>query len=1117
MRIGSGKMLRKLLCCGLILAMMMFNLAAVYAADESPEQAGPEAAASGEMNNQIEVQEPSASSYAAPDSESSASVASTQSSEANPETVTSAQNGEANPETVTSAQSSEASPETVTSAQNGEANPETVTSAQKIDESSEPATSAMTEDNTETTGGRAADSNAETATNGNATGAADSADHSTDHNVDSAADMNTTSAASGNESAAAGRAAGSSTDAAVAGGAATRSANSAAASSTNTAAANNTDAAAANNTDAAATRSANGSAAGTIHIGDTSFGSGDEESSHWEDGKGWKNVAGQYIAMVDFDGSAAEISADSGVVKLAVAGVNRIHALTGDCSYQISGSGIVLIDKIDIGDGRSISLCTNTALYKEGSAAVFVRQEDGSYLLINGEITGILDELYDLDNIRLTVPKDSSLTLSALAIRKETWKPDGVGEPVTDVMLYSPSIPFMVEDPVHDFGVVTLDQYAGRLTIGKNSTLTIEDGGSVLLQTLEKTAVLGNEYTPASLVIQGILNIAGIVEGGYVDVNDGGTLTGTGTIQSATVNLEPSANLSTELLIDDSSVLVNGTHSANVKDSVIYLEGADNYIPDLTVTGVSRIVSRTIGSIGSASVTGVNNIGNIILNAGSSLDILAHDHTFFENDDFNQAPTRFIEDFCLIISGRIVGNVEDTVNVLAGLVEYTGPQSDNLPVVPYGYASRLLVFGSSMSSRNYPISMTASYALGMAKRAQIPVERMTVKDSLVSEEIAARSWKASGVDFATLIDRDPTKTYTGASFIEEIGFEPLDSAHYMGVEVVHSDLSRHIYWIDDEETFTTDDVVILRVVDCIGEGGQGGSSITHTTSSVTGSGVIGNPGSGFVTTGTKTVVYSNGDPVDDDPVQDPDDNPADNDDDNNNTNNNTNNNSNNNSNNNGNNNNSGNRKSNNNNKKNAGNNTANNADRNGNFTTAGYTTDSGARDSTNASSVRTGNVVVTVTLLESLTEAASSAGRESPQIWQLEVTSNGTPVTELTGKAAAVKFPFTVPDTWGDPAKLDNGSLYAVFAGGKDTLTANKTEADGKDTLTANGTEADEEEKLTAYRAEYDAKTGEISFEAEKTGRFVIVKFDYEDEPFTEDFYRELAQQENVKAFLEVL
>ena len=1031
---GSGKMLRRLLCCGLILAMMMFNLAAVYAADENPEQAGPEAAASGEMNNQIEVQEPSASSFAAPDQEPAAPVVS-------------------EPIINESSEPTDAAPSVEAGGVARQAEEVSDNAAMQTQPAGE--ASAMTgdnEDNTETTGGGAADSNAETA-----------------------ADMNATSAESGNASAATGNA-------------------------YDTATSSDT---AARGTNTAATRGTANSAAGTIHIGDTSFGSGDEESSHWEDGKGWKNVAGQYVAMVDFDGSAAEISADSGVVKLAVAGVNRIHALTGDCSYQISGSGIVLIDKIDIGEGRSISLCTNTALYKEGSAAVFVRQEDGSYLLINREITGILDELYDLDNIRLTVPKDSSLTLSALAIRKETWEPDGVGEPVTDVMLYSPSIPFMVEDPVHDFGVVTLDQYAGRLTIGKNSTLTIEDGGSVLLQTLEKTAVLGNEYTPASLVIQGILNIAGIVEGGYVDVNDGGTLTGTGTIQSATVNLEPSANLSTELLIDDSSVLVNGTHSANVKDSVIYLEGADNYIPDLTVTGVSRIVSRTIGSIGSASVTGVNNIGNIILNAGSSLDILAHDHTFFENDDFNQAPTRFIEDFCLIISGRIVGNVEDTVNVLAGLVEYTGPQSDNLPVVPYGYASRLLVIGSSMSSRHYPISMTASYALGMAKRAQIPVERMTVKDSLVSEEIAARSWKASGVDIATLIDRDPNKTYTGASFIEEIGFEPLDSAHYMGVEVVHSDLSRHIYWIDDEETFTTNDVVILRVVDCIGEGGQGGSSITHTTSSVTGSGVIGNPGSGFVTTGTKTVVYSNGDPIEEDPIQDPDDSGDDDDpaDDNSNSNNN-NNNANNNSNNNGNNNNSGNRNSNNNN--NAGRNERNTADSDGNFTATGFTTDGGAADTATVSSVRTGGLVVTVTLLESLTDAASAAGKDTPQIWQLEVTSNGTPVTDLTGKAAAVKFPFTVPASWGDPDKLDNGSLYAVFA-------------DGKDALAANGANADEKEALTAYRAEYDAKTGEISFEAEQTGRFVIVKFDYEDEPFTEDFYRELAQQEDVKAFLEVL
>ena len=163
-----------------------------------------------------------------------------------------------------------------------------------------------------------------------------------------------------------------------------------------------------------AAKAAGTTSAKTIHIGDTAFDSGDDESSDWSDGKGWRNVAGQYVAMVDFDGSGAEISADEGVITLAVAGVNRIGTLKGNCSYNIVGSGIVLIDSIEIEDGNDISLMPNTAVYDEGSAAVFLLQDDGTYLLINGSIPGILDETYALDGVDLVVPDGSSLKLSAM-------------------------------------------------------------------------------------------------------------------------------------------------------------------------------------------------------------------------------------------------------------------------------------------------------------------------------------------------------------------------------------------------------------------------------------------------------------------------------------------------------------------------------------------------------------------------------------------------------------------------------------------------------------------------------------------------------------------------------
>ena len=90
-----------------------------------------------------------------------------------------------------------------------------------------------------------------------------------------------------------------------------------------------------------------------------------------------------------------------------------------------------------------------------------------------------------------------------------------------------------------------------------------------------------------------------------------------------------------------------------------------------------------------------------------------------------------------------------------------------------------------------------------------------------------------------------------------------------------------------------------------------------------------------------------------------------------------------------------------------------------------------------------------------------------------------------------VVIPFTLPESWGDPADIAEGTLYAVFA--------------------------NESGELTAYSAQYDQQTGEISFETEQTGDFVIVQFDSEEEEFSDAFYSALEQQEDIKLFLEVL
>ena len=91
------------------------------------------------------------------------------------------------------------------------------------------------------------------------------------------------------------------------------------------------------------------------------------------------------------------IQTDSKGVNLSVAGVNHISTLYADGNVNITGTGIVLIDSIDMLEGTNLNLLTNTNIYTEGSAAVFLlNPETGSYELINGSVSGILDEEYTI-------------------------------------------------------------------------------------------------------------------------------------------------------------------------------------------------------------------------------------------------------------------------------------------------------------------------------------------------------------------------------------------------------------------------------------------------------------------------------------------------------------------------------------------------------------------------------------------------------------------------------------------------------------------------------------------------------------------------------------------------
>ena len=97
--------------------------------------------------------------------------------------------------------------------------------------------------------------------------------------------------------------------------------------------------------------------------------------------------------------------------------------------------------------------------------------------------------------------------------------------------------------------------------------------------------IQGRSSLEAELIVKGLLTVKGVLEGGYVDVSNSGTVKGNGTIHSASIDLEPNGyisalpDLSGRLLtLDDCQLTIKGDdRSLNtplIKDSTIYLKGS---------------------------------------------------------------------------------------------------------------------------------------------------------------------------------------------------------------------------------------------------------------------------------------------------------------------------------------------------------------------------------------------------------------------------------------------------------------------------------------------------------------------------------------------------------------
>ncbi len=371
-----------------------------------------------------------------------------------------------------------------------------------------------------------------------------------------------------------------------------------------------------------------------ITVAGTELKPDESNSEHWDEvsGSGWRyDAEDQSLVLVNYDGQAQSIATTDSDITIKAAGVNRLASLKADGSVNLIGTGILLVDEIELSEDGSFNLQTNTAIYEDGtgSVAVFLKQEDGSYLLINGSVDGLLDEAYTLPaGVTLVVPGGSRLVMQSLAVGEYT-SPEGETatyystEGERDVVK---QLPGYESDgtSVHFDGIVSFEcSTAAKLTISEQATLVIQDQAALVMNSISQQFT---SFLTPLLEVFGTLELGGSVSDGLCTVGNTGDVNGDGCFSGTTIGIDGGrTDAVSELHVEDSLIRLNGNDAdlGNLKaegdNKLIYSGNASIDTLDVEQSGTLMCVTTTAdyGSEPELSVvSGISGGGTIRLESG---------------------------------------------------------------------------------------------------------------------------------------------------------------------------------------------------------------------------------------------------------------------------------------------------------------------------------------------------------------------------------------------------------------------------------------------------------------------------------------------------------------------
>ena len=556
-------------------------------------------------------------------------------------------------------------------------------------------------------------------------------------------------------------------------------------------------------------------------------------------GSGWtyEKESGR-IVLRDYTGSA-DITSDGTGVDIVSTGYNRIGTLSCDGDINVTGAGVLLIDKVELAEGCNFNLLPLQEYYGKdgGSVSVFILQEDGSYMLANGAVKGIIDEKVELpEDIRLVLPADSLLELQALKVKAEI-DDDGNKTIIRDL----PDEELSIYDDA-------CEVYCGYLCVGD---LTLNKGSRIRNNNLE-TAVV------ASIAVGGNLVNEGVISGGNVTVvqnktGSGGLYSGSGTIENSCITLR-----------------TGQTMSINIKDSTLNLEYGEYTIEQLNLAGSSELYYRDDSEI-----------KNIKGTSGSTLDIYSFDLT--NNLKLNET----IDGVDVLIKSGIT-------KLMNGLTLDGGTVNNNYSDKTYGdikYGGMVFDCRDSVSGSNEedeedeyiasdgtegPVFLRPLDALPVTDTKSIPVVSFNLlKDINFSWNLELTENYRKGQDYAPLDvynTEDHNKKITYNDLITKYCPDDLKALEEGKKTVIFevlrckkNELSVTILGKDYKQETDPDGVFLIRMADLeTWENQIGGTTTTSTRASQTGSGNIGGNSKSIIT-GTGITRFSSVDPVDPEP------------------------------------------------------------------------------------------------------------------------------------------------------------------------------------------------------------------------------------------------------------